>query len=144
MELAEHRRFRDATDIAVYFCDPWRPWQRGSTENTNGLLHQYFPKGTDQSGYSSPKTEHSAFKVYRTRDDAKPDVFDYIERLYNPRRRKSTPRHLNPAEYEQQTKLAQFGVNRTGNSSYGPSNDTRIMAEVGARGRQKDLALSCA
>ena len=54
-EMSDHQRFTLATDIQVYFCDPQSPWQRGSNENTNRLLRQYFPKGMDLSRYSQTK-----------------------------------------------------------------------------------------
>ncbi len=62
-EMADHKRFTLTTDISVYFCDPQRPWQRGSNENTNGLLRQYFPKGVSISGYSQAQLNTAARRL---------------------------------------------------------------------------------
>jgi IS30 family transposase len=59
-EMAAHRAFTVATNVQVYFCDPHSPWQRGSNENTNGLLRQYFPRGTDLSQYSQAQLNRVA------------------------------------------------------------------------------------
>lgn len=63
LELAEHKSFSVATDMQVYFCDPRSPWQRGSNENTNGLLRQYFPKGTDLAGFSQAHLNQVALRL---------------------------------------------------------------------------------
>jgi len=62
-EMAAHQAFTVATDVKVYFCDPRSPWQRGSNENTNGLLRQYFPKGKDLSGYSQAYLNKIALRL---------------------------------------------------------------------------------
>ena len=62
-EMTDHKAFSLATDIKVYFCDPHSPWQRGSNENTNGLLRQYFPKRTDLSTHSQTYLDKVALQL---------------------------------------------------------------------------------
>ena len=63
LEMAQHKSFTVATNVQVYFCDPQSPWQRGSNENTNGLLRQYFPNRTDLSGYSQAELDKVALRL---------------------------------------------------------------------------------
>jgi transposase, IS30 family len=65
MEMSNHIKIAEATGLEIFFCDPHSPWQRGSNENTNGLLRQYFPKGTDLSVYPADYLAHVALKLNR-------------------------------------------------------------------------------
>ncbi len=78
LEMRNHAQIRMATGLDIYFCDPGKPWQRGSNENTNGLLRQYFPKGTDLSQH-------------------RPDYLDFVADEMNRRPRK-TLGWMDPAE----------------------------------------------
>jgi IS30 family transposase len=63
LEMAKHKDFTVATDVQVYFCDPQSPWQRGTNENTNLLLWQYFPRGTDLSAFSQAQLDQVSLRL---------------------------------------------------------------------------------
>ena len=134
-EMAQHARLRIDTGLQIYFCDPQSPWQRGTNENTNGLLRQYFPKGTDLSQHTPRELDAVAHAIntrprktlgWKTPAEALDGVlakvhkdgvattgsirqaeeFDYIERFYNPTRRHSTLGYLSPIDFERQANLA--------------------------------------
>ena len=63
LEMASHKEFTLATDVKVYFCDPQSPWQRGTNENTNLLLRQYFPRGTDLGSISQAQLDQVALRL---------------------------------------------------------------------------------
>ena len=94
-EMAQHARLTIDTGVDVYFCDPHSPWQRGTNENTNGLLRQYFPKGTDLSAHST-------------------DALGAVALAFNTRPRKALGWRIPAEAFDEHLQLAHMAVATTG------------------------------
>jgi IS30 family transposase len=80
LEFADHKRFTVDTGVQVYFCDPKSPWQRGSNENTNGLLRQYFPKGTSIAGFTQAPARRDRRQAQRA-PSTDPELDDTVREV---------------------------------------------------------------
>ena len=85
LEMADHKRFTLATNIAVYFCDPRSPWQRGSNENTNGLLRYYFPKRDESVATLTGDENRPGFRIHVLGPDGEPTTREFVMRGTLPR-----------------------------------------------------------